>query len=507
MATKTPWEEASNNPGETESERVLIKLARKAFLSLWSYPNVFTDEGQKNGKGDGKELCDLLVVFGNDVLLFSDEHCAFQNEKDISLAWSRWYRRAIEKSANQLSGAEAFIKKFPKRVFLDKQCRTALPIELPDASEARYHLLAVTRGSNAAAQKHFGAGGSGTLILFTELVGQAAHTPYPFMVGYPLDSRRFVHVLDEVSVELLLDELDTVPDLVAYLRAKEALLQQRGRSFFITREEELLAYYLTNLIGDEHAFLQFPADADSVSLIEGGWLAYKSSVQREAKKKADSISYAWDGLIEHHSRLIRAGTAISLHPLSGASAAEGAADHERIIRAFAKQDRLSRRTLVGHMNYALQKNDAGQIFTRIFVSGGDRAYVFLTVPKPKDMTYSDYRASRVQTLSVYCNAIKDGMPMITEAIGIACEPLCNEPSSMDFLHVDLSDDMSEEERKLWRAAADDLGILQPKTPVVLSRTGEQRFPTPFAGSQYSHLAGASMNREQRRAAAKAKRRR
>ena len=67
MGEKTPWEEAAEDEGTTDSERALTRLARKAFLTLWSYPNVFTDEGRAGGKGDGKELCDLLVVFGNDV--------------------------------------------------------------------------------------------------------------------------------------------------------------------------------------------------------------------------------------------------------------------------------------------------------------------------------------------------------------------------------------------------------------------------------------------------------
>ena len=79
MDNKTAWEKSAETEGTTKSERTLTRLARKAFLSLWSYPNVYSDEGRSNGKGDGKELVDLLVVFGNDVLLFSDKDCAFRN--------------------------------------------------------------------------------------------------------------------------------------------------------------------------------------------------------------------------------------------------------------------------------------------------------------------------------------------------------------------------------------------------------------------------------------------
>src|SRR5258706_1461534 len=113
MSDKTVWEKAAEAAGTTESERALARLARKAFLSLWSYPNVYSDEGRSGGKGDGKQLVDLLVPFGNDVLLFSDKRCAFQADVDINVAWSRWYKRAITKSARQLAGAESFLRRFP----------------------------------------------------------------------------------------------------------------------------------------------------------------------------------------------------------------------------------------------------------------------------------------------------------------------------------------------------------------------------------------------------------
>src|ERR1035437_5261972 len=147
MSSKTPWENAAQSEGITPSERYLTRLARKAFLSLWSYSNLYTDEGRSTGKGDGKELCDLLVVFGNNVLIFSDKHSEFPSHPDINVSWSRWYRRAVEKSSRQLAGAKKFIQAHPTRVFLDKACQARLPIDLPHLGVARYFLFAVTRGS------------------------------------------------------------------------------------------------------------------------------------------------------------------------------------------------------------------------------------------------------------------------------------------------------------------------------------------------------------------------
>ena len=205
----TPWEAAASAKGATESERTLTKLARRASLSLWSYSNLYTDEGRRNGKGDGKELCDVLVVFGRDVLLFSDKHCEYQSHADPEVAWRRWYRRAIEKSARQLIGAENVLKRNPKRVFLDRECQSPLPVQMPDPTEARYFLFAVTRGAHDAAARYFGKGSSGSLILNSAIEGNGHHS-VPFQVGFPVPGRRFIHLLDEFTSEVLLEELGKV---------------------------------------------------------------------------------------------------------------------------------------------------------------------------------------------------------------------------------------------------------------------------------------------------------
>jgi hypothetical protein len=47
--------------GLTESERLLARLCRKSFLSLWAFPNLHTDEGFKQGRGAAKEFTDVLL--------------------------------------------------------------------------------------------------------------------------------------------------------------------------------------------------------------------------------------------------------------------------------------------------------------------------------------------------------------------------------------------------------------------------------------------------------------
>jgi len=397
MSNKTDWAKAADAQGATASERALVRIARKAFLTLWSYPNVYSDEGRASGKGDGKELVDLLVVFGNNVLLFSDKHCAFHSDVDIKIDWPSWYKRAIEKSARQLAGAESFLRRFPDRVFVDKSCQTKLPVALPDPSLARYFLIAVTRGGHEAAARHFGGGSSGSMMLNSMIEGDA-HYEHPFEVGFPLNDHRFVHVLDEVTVDALLEELDTVPDLVDYLACKEHYFGANGVFMHVAGEEELLAQYMCTMENGRHALPKVPPGAGAVTLLEGDWQFYRSSPQRAAKREADQGSYMWDALIEYQASFVRAGSAIGLPETPPETI-----DHERILRALAAEPRLARRELASHFRFALSKSEPGKKFARMILSGDNmsRAYVFLTAPKSPGVDYQAYRETRSDALLTY----------------------------------------------------------------------------------------------------------
>jgi len=64
----------------------------RAFLPLnVELPSRLQRPGQAKDKGDGKELCDLLVVFEKHILIFSDKDCRFNDAVDLKLAWSRWF--------------------------------------------------------------------------------------------------------------------------------------------------------------------------------------------------------------------------------------------------------------------------------------------------------------------------------------------------------------------------------------------------------------------------------
>lgn len=414
--------------GVTPSERYLARVARRAVLSLWSYPNLYTDEGRTRAQSGGREICDLLVVFGNDILLFSDKHCEFLEHESVKIAWSRWYRRAVQKSVNQLFGAELWLRRFPDRVFLDKQCTQLFPIPIPELDKARFHRIAVTRGSYTKCAEFFGGRSTGSLVIHTGVQG-AEHLDTPFTVGLVDPKKGYVHVFDEFTLDVVLNELDTISDLVEYLRKKEVLLTKPGRAVAATGEEQLVAMYLTHMDRDNitHDFVEIPDHVTLAGVGEGHFEGFVRNPQYRAKKIADQVSYVWDNLIEH----------FIAHARHDPDDNFSRRNLERALRVLASEPRTRRRALANDLLGAVgQDVRPGQRFVR--VSFGRQspftAYVFLVWPQPDYIkTYEEYHEARRHLLLIHCKIAKLRVPAADRIIGIAVQPIGMQEASEDLV--------------------------------------------------------------------------
>lgn len=408
----------TESEGLNDSERILTALCRKSFLRLWSQTNVFTDEGFKDGRGSTRELCDALVIFGNDVIVFSDKHVSFQADKDLSIAWPRWYKRAVLASCKQLHGAKSWLERFPSRVYLDPKCTRPLPVSVPTQGAVRFHLVAVTRGSREPALAFNGGDGLGSLALNSAVEGDR-HFQTPFTIGLSEPEKHFVHVLDEVSIELLLGELDTAADLLDYLKKREALLGRRGTQVAAFGEEELLAVYLRTMSPDdrEHVFFNV-ADGEGLPDIvlfgEGSFTALRDEPSYKRKKLADAVSYEWDKLLD---RFLEFGDP-GFHK---GYINQTAADTEQALRLMAAESRFRRRQLADSFIGALRRVAPGQRLGRLFYGGvaDETVYVFVVVAKRKDETYNQYRQFRMAILHAYVQTARLKAPLGTTFVGIA----------------------------------------------------------------------------------------
>jgi hypothetical protein len=121
--------------GITPSVKLLAELRDRSFLRLWSYPNLF--------EKPNKELTDLFVVFGKDVINFADKSCGYPNSGKSGQDWSRWYRSSITDSVHQINQAERWIRSYPDKIFLDKKCAVRWPLFLPGVTNVRVHRICV----------------------------------------------------------------------------------------------------------------------------------------------------------------------------------------------------------------------------------------------------------------------------------------------------------------------------------------------------------------------------
>jgi hypothetical protein len=336
----------TSSEGVTAAERYLAKLCKRSFLSMWSYPGVFRDQkAAVGGKGDGKELCDLLVVFENHVIIFSDKDCGFNDTVDLQVAWARWFKKAIQNSARQVWGAERWIRQFPNRLFLDRHCTIPFPISLPDPAKMIVHRIVVAHDESRACREKLG--GSGSLVLDSSLVGDS-HQYVPFTVGQIGPAKGYVHVFDDTTLDIVMSTLDTITDFTAYLTKKEQFLTG-NRVIRAAGEEELLAIYLRRMNdAGEHDFV-IEGDYNFLLLEEGFWEAFVHSRERQAQIESNRISYSWDALIEKFAFHAMTGTQ---YHTSGAPLRE----QEQVFRLLARESRTGRRALAICLHEVLERS-------------------------------------------------------------------------------------------------------------------------------------------------------
>lgn len=422
-------EAITRGEGLTPSERRLARLADRAFLRLWSYPNTFNDR-TKTACGGGQEIADLLAVFENHVVLFSDKAIAWQDDKPTDLAWSRWFRRAIVGAVVQLNGAERWLDQHPDRVFTDKHCRQPLPVPLPNKASRVTHLVAVVTGAEAACRRYF-SDPRGTLMIQPALKG-AAHVEttregfQPFLVGDVNPSGTFVHVFDPVGLELVMNELDTVADLTAYLSARARFLRS-GQLALAAGEEHLLAAYMMNGFragrpGFISEKLRKKARRAQVVIPEGEYETYVSSQLHAEIAALKKQSMLWDEVIEIVSEDVLKGTSIAI--LDHEPSVRLSEQALRVIAAESRMNRVSlAQSLWGAMDQCLEQNMA-RFVRRTFVTRRFPmqriGYVFLILPQDHGAgTYEEYRSYRSQMLSTYCFSVFREQPRLDTVVGMA----------------------------------------------------------------------------------------
>lgn len=365
----------------TPTEAFVHEVAKKSFLSLWSYAS-------PEGKTHGREMCDILVVCDPDVIIFSVKEVRPTKHADDAVRVARWVRAAVDESVDQVYGAERFIQSDRHACVRKEDGSDALPY--PVKAVRRIHRVAVALGG----EEHF---------------------PLPFGDF----GKGFVHVFDERSFRIVTSELDTITDFVEYLTKKEAFFSGNTTVMF-GHEEDILAVYL-------HGNRTFP-EADAVIFDDGAWEEFIKKPEVQAKKAADAESYVWDRLIE------RIGLDVAARNMINENSIE---DDESVLRVMARENRFNRRVLAGRMLSFFEASTANKVRSRMIPSMSGVGYVFLASSRD---TSRDFRNAE---LGLRCFIARLRMDPITTILGLGTEQKTGERGAswdMCLLHIPTIDD-------------------------------------------------------------------
>ncbi|MDD3012569.1 MAG: SEC-C domain-containing protein [Candidatus Gastranaerophilales bacterium] len=406
--------------GENITEQVLSQLCDNTFLKLWVYPNLYTDR-----KG-GKELCDVLVFFENQVFIFSVKDIKFNKDKEEQVAWKRWKKKAIDESITQVIGAERWIREFPDRIFLDANCKNPFPFDLKKENLI-VHKIIVAHGAEVACKKQSDNNIAGSLAI--RYSDKNYLLDIPFCLS--LNKKNIIHVLDSYNLEIILKELDTITDLSSYFEIKEKAIESLN-SLTYCGEEDLLANYLMDIDEDTNKHLIIPKGEVYTDLFieEGTWVNFYKSSAYLRKKEADKISYFWDNLIQNTAQNILDGIILGNTDVFNGNSA---------TLEMAKEPRFMRRALANMIKDSiLAFPDSDMPVVRLLKSMPsffpDRRYIFLQFKYPKKNSDKEYIPIRRQMLELACANEKNQFPILKKVIGIAIDaPKYSHENSEDFL--------------------------------------------------------------------------
>lgn len=417
-----------------ESEARLADLTRHTFLSMWSYQSPFYEEG--------KELCDVLIVFGDDVIIISDKAISYAKDKLPEVAWRRWYRKAVLASVRQLQGALKTIKSTPEIIHIDAKVSSPFPLEFPDPALARYHLIAVAHGAEAACATHTG---KPSLAVDSMLPadGRAMFTAGSLFPG-------FVHVVNRTALDAIFECFDTAADLVRYLGSKEELFKKRHVR--LAGEEDLVALYMAGRRPNGWA----PLDGLLASVTKGTgnmpggfWTQLKADPTFARRKSTLAPSYFVDDVIEQLAHEYTHGRLLTNQD-------KGLAYHASAFQTLASESRMGRMLMVQGVLNVLAEDP--RTFWSVVVESADFptiVYVWMIYPiVDEGVSDDDLEAQVGNELSAYVLVAMSKFPKAQRVFGIALPNAMDSRTSRVFRlcgREDWDDDLQKEAEALGRA--------------------------------------------------------
>ena len=335
----------------TPSEKYVAALCEKSFLPFWSFPNPI---GKK-----GKELCDVLVVCNQYVIIISVKDISPSNHKDEMVNYDRWVKKAITNSVDQIYGAERYLESETDVLLKDRKTL----VKLPPKESRQIFRIAIAFGSKS---------------------------------NYPLPHGDFdkghVSVFDEHSTKIIIEELDTITDFTNYLVAKEKFMLDYNVHF--SREADFLTFYINTVLE-----VDAPKGA-MVAGMDGLWESYFISPEYVQWRLDLEQSLVWDKMIRD----------IYTYHITDNVSQQRREDLERIVRFINLEPRINRIELGSVLNNAIESKVKARMLRPL--EDANHTYVILPIT-------TDNWNTRETELQMRCVVARKENPTTEKIIGVA----------------------------------------------------------------------------------------
>lgn len=378
----------------TPSEKYVSQLCEKSFLPFWSFPNPI-------GKKD-KELCDVLVVCDNTIIIISVKDITPSENSDKSIIYERWVKKAIHDSVIQIYGAERYLATVDEVFLKDKKTK----IKLPSKETRIIHRIAIAFGSSADFPLPNGDFGKG-----------------------------YVSVFDESSTYTILKELDTITDFTSYLIAKENFVSKE--TILIPNEIDFLAFYL-------QTGLEIDVPADAVISGSDLWDEYIKTDEYSEWQSDIEISYIWDFMINQlHKIHIKEDTTDKRRN-----------ELEEAIRTINLEPRINRIELGKILDDAIKNKVKARMLRPLLNS--NHSYVFMPLTKKNWV-------EKEGELELRCMVARYENPSAEKVIGISIGSNSKGEGCFDICTI-IIPEMSDEFVKRVLEIKEELGYF--KNPII-----------------------------------------
>ena len=269
-----------------EGEEAVLRIASTTYLKYWCYPD------PKDELGNGKQICDLLILFQNVAIIIEVKNYEFKGN------YERYFNKTLKKAVSQINGAE-------RKLFKSNMDLTI-----------KHYLKGVANFDRTKYTK------------IQRLVVNLSTVPLFYPGGELTKSNEYVHIFNWFAFLKVVQELDTIPDFIQYLETRENTFKEKQLVIAHGEEEDwtvetnqeflkyssklnptekpfviisgteldLLADYLTYDRNFNKHILSDKYNGANIQL-DNSWNEYIERAEVQRKKKEDEKSYFLDKLI------------------------------------------------------------------------------------------------------------------------------------------------------------------------------------------------------------------